>query len=97
MIHLWEPAAGSWTVDPVPFSGHTASVEDLQVKTVTLRLNWVSTFTVSLWLNNLFFCSSGVHLKTTCLRRVLWMGLLQFGMSELGRRLHYLSRHIKQM
>uniref|UniRef100_A0A1J3CRE6 Glutamate-rich WD repeat-containing protein 1 n=1 Tax=Noccaea caerulescens TaxID=107243 RepID=A0A1J3CRE6_NOCCA len=30
MIHLWEPAAGSWTVDPVPFSGHTASVEDLQ-------------------------------------------------------------------
>ncbi|CAN8271100.1 unnamed protein product [Cochlearia groenlandica] len=30
MIHLWEPASGSWTVDPVPFTGHTASVEDLQ-------------------------------------------------------------------
>lgn len=32
MIHLWEPASGSWTVDPIPFAGHTASVEDLQVK-----------------------------------------------------------------
>lgn len=31
MIHLWEPASGSWTVDPIPFAGHTASVEDLQV------------------------------------------------------------------
>ncbi|KAL1218337.1 Protein HEAT STRESS TOLERANT DWD 1 [Cardamine amara subsp. amara] len=30
MIHLWEPASGSWTVDPIPFAGHTASVEDLQ-------------------------------------------------------------------
>lgn len=32
MIHLWEPASGSWAVDPIPFAGHTASVEDLQVK-----------------------------------------------------------------
>ncbi|KAH0857068.1 hypothetical protein HID58_085329 [Brassica napus] len=30
MIHLWEPASGSWTVDPIPLTGHTASVEDLQ-------------------------------------------------------------------
>ncbi|CDY35872.1 BnaA07g01150D [Brassica napus] len=30
MIHLWEPASGSWTVDPIPLSGHTASVEDIQ-------------------------------------------------------------------
>ncbi|KAG7584408.1 WD40 repeat [Arabidopsis suecica] len=30
MIHLWEPASGSWAVDPIPFAGHTASVEDLQ-------------------------------------------------------------------
>ncbi|KAG2323528.1 hypothetical protein Bca52824_016741 [Brassica carinata] len=30
MIQLWEPASGSWTVDPIPLSGHTASVEDLQ-------------------------------------------------------------------
>ncbi|KAL0743231.1 hypothetical protein Bca4012_084744 [Brassica carinata] len=32
MIHLWEPAYGSWTVDPIPLTGHTASVEDLQVR-----------------------------------------------------------------
>lgn len=31
MIHLWEPASDKWTVDPIPFTGHTASVEDLQV------------------------------------------------------------------
>ncbi|CAH8389262.1 unnamed protein product [Eruca vesicaria subsp. sativa] len=30
MIHLWEPASGSWTVDPFPLAGHTASVEDIQ-------------------------------------------------------------------
>ncbi|KAL0758475.1 hypothetical protein Bca101_074625 [Brassica carinata] len=30
MIHLWEPASGSWTVDPIPLAGHTASVEDIQ-------------------------------------------------------------------
>ncbi|CAN0903654.1 Protein HEAT STRESS TOLERANT DWD 1 [Linum grandiflorum] len=30
-IHLWEPtSAASWNVDPTPFVGHTASVEDLQ-------------------------------------------------------------------
>ncbi|CAN1142703.1 Protein HEAT STRESS TOLERANT DWD 1 [Linum perenne] len=30
-IHLWEPTSGtSWNVDPTPFVGHTASVEDLQ-------------------------------------------------------------------
>ncbi|CAH2051457.1 unnamed protein product [Thlaspi arvense] len=33
----------------------------------------------------------GVQLKLTCLRRVLWMGLLQFGMSELGSRLQLAS------
>ena len=42
MIHLWEPASGSWTVDPIPLAGHTASVEDLQVKTFSfLKLNCV--------------------------------------------------------
>ncbi|CAN1275258.1 Protein HEAT STRESS TOLERANT DWD 1 [Linum perenne] len=30
-IHLWEPTSGSsWNVDPTPFVGHIASVEDLQ-------------------------------------------------------------------
>ncbi|KAJ0030738.1 hypothetical protein Pint_13381 [Pistacia integerrima] len=30
-IHLWEPASDStWNVDPNPFVGHSASVEDLQ-------------------------------------------------------------------
>ncbi|KAL0347529.1 UNVERIFIED_CONTAM: Glutamate-rich WD repeat-containing protein 1 [Sesamum calycinum] len=30
-IHLWEPASDStWNIDPNPFVGHTASVEDLQ-------------------------------------------------------------------
>ncbi|KAL9254493.1 HEAT STRESS TOLERANT DWD 1-like protein [Drosera capensis] len=30
-IHLWEPSSGTtWEVDPVPFVGHTGSVEDLQ-------------------------------------------------------------------
>ncbi|KAF6174876.1 hypothetical protein GIB67_026364 [Kingdonia uniflora] len=30
-IHLWEPSSGAtWNVDPIPFTGHTASVEDLQ-------------------------------------------------------------------
>lgn len=30
-IHLWEPAdGGRWTVDTAPFSGHSASVEDIQ-------------------------------------------------------------------
>ncbi|XP_044463816.1 protein HEAT STRESS TOLERANT DWD 1 isoform X2 [Mangifera indica] len=30
-IHLWEPASDStWNVDPKPFVGHSASVEDLQ-------------------------------------------------------------------
>ncbi|KAF5748482.1 hypothetical protein HS088_TW04G00437 [Tripterygium wilfordii] len=30
-IHLWEPTSGaSWNVDATPFSGHAASVEDLQ-------------------------------------------------------------------
>ncbi|CAN1849708.1 Protein HEAT STRESS TOLERANT DWD 1 [Linum perenne] len=34
-IHLWEPTSGtSWNVDPTPFVGHTASVEDLQVDVV---------------------------------------------------------------
>ncbi|CAN6904813.1 unnamed protein product [Brassica oleracea] len=32
MIHLWEPASGSWTVDPIPLARHTASVEDIQVR-----------------------------------------------------------------
>lgn len=32
MIHLWEPTpAGKWVVEKTPYSGHTASVEDLQV------------------------------------------------------------------
>ncbi|KAB5556496.1 hypothetical protein DKX38_007405 [Salix brachista] len=31
-IHLWEPASdATWNVDATPFTGHTASVEDLQV------------------------------------------------------------------
>jgi len=31
MIHLWEPTqAGKWVVEKTPYSGHTASVEDLQ-------------------------------------------------------------------
>lgn len=31
-IHLWEPTSDStWNIDPKPFVGHTASVEDLQV------------------------------------------------------------------
>ncbi|KAL9356515.1 hypothetical protein Peur_049768 [Populus x canadensis] len=30
-IHLWEPTSGAtWNVDATPFTGHTASVEDLQ-------------------------------------------------------------------
>ncbi|KAL3633351.1 hemolysin III domain membrane protein [Castilleja foliolosa] len=30
-IYLWEPASdSSWNIDPNPFAGHTASVEDLQ-------------------------------------------------------------------
>lgn len=30
-IHLWEPSSDSkWNIDPKPFVGHTASVEDLQ-------------------------------------------------------------------
>ncbi|KMZ62347.1 putative WD-repeat protein [Zostera marina] len=29
-IHLWEPSSDTWNVDGSPFSGHTASVEDLQ-------------------------------------------------------------------
>ncbi|KAG5245157.1 transducin family protein [Salix suchowensis] len=30
-IHLWEPASdATWNVDAAPFTGHTASVEDLQ-------------------------------------------------------------------
>lgn len=32
-IHLWEPASdSSWNIDSVPYVGHTASVEDLQVE-----------------------------------------------------------------
>ncbi|WZZ02653.1 hypothetical protein YC2023_088574 [Brassica napus] len=90
MIHLWEPASGSWTVDPIPLSGHTASVEDIQ-------LNCVLTVTVSFRLNILSSVSSGVQVKPTCLRLVLWMGLLRYGMSEAGSSLHYLSRYIRQM
>ncbi|VVA99641.1 unnamed protein product [Arabis nemorensis] len=30
MIHLWEPTSDKWAVDPIPFAGHAASVEDLQ-------------------------------------------------------------------
>ncbi|KAJ4752640.1 hypothetical protein LUZ62_087045 [Rhynchospora pubera] len=29
-IHLWEPTGDSWKVDSTPFTGHDASVEDLQ-------------------------------------------------------------------
>ncbi|KAK1354888.1 glutamate-rich WD repeat-containing protein 1 [Heracleum sosnowskyi] len=29
-IHLWEPSDSTWKIDPKPFVGHTASVEDLQ-------------------------------------------------------------------
>ncbi|KAL9340406.1 hypothetical protein Peur_066625 [Populus x canadensis] len=30
-IHLWEPTSGAtWNVDATPFTGHTASVEDIQ-------------------------------------------------------------------
>ncbi|KAJ6737210.1 GLUTAMATE-RICH WD REPEAT-CONTAINING PROTEIN 1 [Salix viminalis] len=30
-IHLWEPASdATWNVDATPFTGHTASIEDLQ-------------------------------------------------------------------
>ncbi|XP_021894314.1 glutamate-rich WD repeat-containing protein 1 [Carica papaya] len=29
-IHLWEPTSSTWNVDPTPFTGHTASIEDLQ-------------------------------------------------------------------
>jgi hypothetical protein len=31
-IYLWEPtSAATWNVNTTPFTGHTASVEDLQV------------------------------------------------------------------
>ncbi|CAH8313990.1 unnamed protein product [Eruca vesicaria subsp. sativa] len=43
MIHLWEPASGSWTVDPILLAGHTASIEDFtSKKTVafTAKLFW---------------------------------------------------------
>jgi ribosome assembly protein RRB1 len=31
-IYLWEPtSAATWNVEKTPFTGHTASVEDLQV------------------------------------------------------------------
>ena len=51
MIHLWEPASGSWTVDPIPLTGHTASVEDLQVGLLLFAAAklCVLTVTVSFW------------------------------------------------
>ena len=51
MIHLWEPASGSWTVDPIPLTGHTASVEDLQVRLLLFAAAklCVLTVTVSFW------------------------------------------------
>jgi hypothetical protein len=37
-IHLWESASGAkWNVDATPFTGHTASVEDLQVCNLILN------------------------------------------------------------
>jgi len=32
-IYLWEPTSGAWNIDQTPFTGHTGSVEDLQVCT----------------------------------------------------------------
>jgi len=33
-IYLWEPtSAATWNIDQTPFTGHTGSVEDLQVCT----------------------------------------------------------------
>lgn len=33
-IYLWEPtSAATWNIDKTPFTGHTGSVEDLQVCT----------------------------------------------------------------
>jgi len=29
IIYLWEPLGADWNVDKIPFTGHTASVEDL--------------------------------------------------------------------
>ncbi|GJZ75594.1 hypothetical protein Tco_0640059 [Tanacetum coccineum] len=35
-IHLWEPTSDStWNVDNKPFIGHTKSVEDLQIFTLS--------------------------------------------------------------
>lgn len=37
-IHLWEPASdATWNVDPKPFTGHAASVEDLQVHILSVK------------------------------------------------------------
>ena len=37
-IHLWEPASdATWNVDPNPFIGHAASVEDLQVRILYVK------------------------------------------------------------
>jgi hypothetical protein len=37
-IHLWEPTSGAtWNVDATPFTGHTASVEDIQVRDLLLN------------------------------------------------------------
>jgi hypothetical protein len=37
-IHLWEPTSGAtWNVDATPFTGHTASVEDIQVHDLLLN------------------------------------------------------------
>ena len=50
MIHLWEPASGSWTVDPIPLTGHTASVEDLQVRLLLFAAKlFVLTVYLSFW------------------------------------------------
>lgn len=46
-IHLWEPASDTtWNVDPNPFIGHSASVEDLQVNILYVKryLNFLGFF-----------------------------------------------------
>jgi hypothetical protein len=32
-IYMWEPMVATWNIDQTPFTGHTGSVEDLQVCT----------------------------------------------------------------
>ncbi|KAG2271455.1 hypothetical protein Bca52824_066010 [Brassica carinata] len=49
MIHLWEPASCSWTVDPIPLTGHTASVEDLQVRLFQCVASCSVDGTIALW------------------------------------------------